>query len=260
MIKAITFDFWNTLYKAAPYAFALRRKFLFEVFARHQIDVSVEQVDAAEEVARRNWNRVWREEYCTPPAADWVRWMLEALLITLPPDDFNALADYFDRSLLDADPGPTLIDGAGEAVQRLAERYRLGVISDSGLSIGHTLRQFLQRDGLLDCFTCTTFSDEVGVSKPHTRIFQITLDRLGATPHEAVHLGDLTHSDIAGAKAIGMYAVRLTANYDDANRSVEPDAVVKSYAEFEAWLEKARMRLAGRLAIARTRARRRDEG
>ena len=29
MIKAITFDFWNTLYKAAPYAFALRRQFLF---------------------------------------------------------------------------------------------------------------------------------------------------------------------------------------------------------------------------------------
>jgi len=130
-----------------------------------------------------------------------------------------------------------LIDGAGEAVRRLAERYRLGVISDSGLSIGNTLRHFLQRDGILECFTCTTFSDEVGVSKPHTRIFQITLDRLGVQPHEAVHIGDLMHSDIAGAKAIGMYAVRLTANYDDANHSVEPDAVVKSYAEFEAWLK-----------------------
>jgi hypothetical protein len=32
--------------------------------------------------------------------------------------------------------------------------------------------------------------------------------------------------------------VRLAANYDDANRSVEPDAVVNSYAEFEEWLEK----------------------
>ena len=237
-IKAITFDFWNTLYKAAPYAFALRRQFLFEMFARCQIDVKVEQVDAAEDVARKEWNRIWREEYRTPSAADWVRWMLDELLITLPPDDFHALADYFDRSLLDADPGPTLIDGAGEAVRRLAGRYRLGVISDSGLSVGNTLRQFLKRDGILDCFTCTTFSDEVGVSKPHARIFQVTLDQLGAQPCEGVHLGDLTHSDIAGAKAIGMYAVRLTANYDDANRAVEPDAVVNSYAEFEVWLEK----------------------
>ncbi len=237
MIKAITFDFWNTLYKAAPYAFALRRKLMFEVFAKNQIDVDVEQVDAAEDVARREWNRIWREEYRTPPAADWVRWMLDDLLITLPPADFDTLADYFDRSLLDADPGPTLIDGAAEAVHRLAQRYRLGVISDSGLSTGRTLRHFLKRDGLLACFTCTAFSDEVGVSKPHTRIFQFTLDKLGAQPHEAVHVGDLTHSDIAGAKAIGMRAVRLAANYDDPNRSVEPDAVVNSYAEFERWLE-----------------------
>jgi putative hydrolase of the HAD superfamily len=237
MIKAITFDFWNTLYKAAPYAAGLRRKFLLELFARHQIGVAEAQIDAAEDVARQEWNRIWREEHRTPPAADWVRWMLDELLIQLPLDDFNALADYYDRSLLDADPGPTLIDGASEAVQRLAQHYRLGVISDSGLSIGHTLRQFLKRDGILACFTCTTFSDEVGVSKPHPRIFQFTLDRLDAQPHEAVHLGDLIHSDIAGAKAIGMVAVRLTANYDDANRVVEPDVVVNSYAEFEAWLK-----------------------
>ncbi len=236
MLKAITFDFWNTLYKAAPYAFALRRKFLFEIFAKNRIDVDVEQVDAAEETARNEWNRVWREEYRTPPAADWVRWMLDDLLIQLPSGDFTALADYFDRSLLEATPGPTPIDGAAETVQRLAQRYRLGVISDAGLSTGRTLRHFLRRDGLLDCFTCTTFSDEAGVSKPHARIFQITLERLGAQPQEAVHIGDLTHSDIAGAKAIGMQAVRLTANFDDANHSVEPDAIVNSYAEFEEWL------------------------
>ena len=236
MLKAITFDFWNTLYKAAPYAFALRRKFLFEVLARQQIDVSVEQVDAAEEVARKTWNRIWREEYRTPSAADWVRWMLDELLIQLPPEDFDAVATCFDRSLLEVDPGPTLIDDAGETVRRLAQRYPLGLISDAGLSTGLTLREFLKRDGLLNCFTCTSFSDEVGVSKPHPRIFQITLDQLGAQPHEAAHVGDLTHSDIAGAKAIGMWAVRMAANYDDANRSIEADAVVYSYAELEVWL------------------------
>jgi putative hydrolase of the HAD superfamily len=237
MLKAITFDFWNTLYKAAAYARGLRQVFIAELFARNHIELTQAQIDAAEEVARTEWNRVWREEYRTPPAADWVRWMLAELLITLPEPEFTALSDYYDRSLLDADPGPTLIDGAAEAVQRLARRYRLGIISDSGLSTGKTLREFLKRDGLLDYFNCTTFSDEVGVSKPHARIFQLTLDQLGAQPHEAVHIGDLIHSDITGAKAIGMFAVRMAANYDDANRAVEPDAVVYSYAEFEAWLK-----------------------
>ena len=237
MLKAITFDFWNTLYKAAPYARSLRRKFTADIFARNQIQLEQARIDAAEEVAYREWNRLWREEYRTAPAADWVRWALNDLVVTLPPADFAALADYYDRSLLDANPGPTLIDGAAETVERLAKRYRLGVISDSGLSSGKTLREFLRRDGLLDYFTCLSFSDEVGVSKPHRQIFQVTLNCLNAQSHEAVHLGDLIHSDIAGAKAIGMFAVRMAANYDDDNREVEPDAVVYSYAEFKRWLE-----------------------
>jgi FMN hydrolase / 5-amino-6-(5-phospho-D-ribitylamino)uracil phosphatase len=236
MIKAITFDFWNTLYKAAAYAHPLRRRFLFELFAQHQIDVSLEQVDAAEDVARQTWNKAWRDEYRTPSAAEWVRVMLNELLIDLPPADFDALALCYDRSLLDANPGPTLIDGAAETIRRLARHYRLGVISDSGLSTGKTLREFLIRDNLIDCFTQLSFSDEVGVSKPHPRIFHYTLERLGAQPHEAVHIGDLTRSDITGAKGVGMRAIRLTANYDDADRSVEPDAVIGSYAELEQWL------------------------
>lgn len=236
MIKAITFDFWNTLYTAAAYAHPLRRRFLSDLFAKHQIDVTPEQVDAAEDVAREAWNRVWREEYRTPSAADWVRVMLDELLIQLPPNDFDALALYYDRSLLEANPGPMLLDGAKETIGRLAQHYRLGVISDSGLSCGKTLREFLIRDGLIDCFTHLSFSDEVGVSKPHPRIFHHTLDRLGAQPHEAVHIGDLTRSDIAGAKAIGMQAVRLTANYDDADRSVLPDVVLDSYLALEQWL------------------------
>jgi putative hydrolase of the HAD superfamily len=236
MLKAITFDYWNTLYKAAAYAHPLRRRFLSELFAKHQIDVSLEQVDAAEDVARRVWNKAWREEYRTPSAAEWVRVMLNELLIELPSADFDALALCYDRSLLDANPGPTLIDGAAETIRRLAQQYRLGVISDSGLSTGKTLREFLIRDQLIDCFTQLSFSDEVGVSKPHPRIFHLTLDCLGAQPHEAVHIGDLTRSDIAGAKGVGMQAVRLTANYDDVDRSVEPDAVIGSYAELEQWL------------------------
>ncbi|HZY42609.1 MAG TPA: HAD family hydrolase, partial [Anaerolineae bacterium] len=238
MITALTFDFWNTLYTAAAYAHPLRRRFLFELFAKHQIDVTPEQVDAAEDIARHAWNRAWREEYRTPSAAEWVRVMLNALLIELPSADFDALALCYDRSLLDANPGPALIDGAAETIRRLAGRYRLGVISDSGLSTGKTLREFLIRDNLINCFTHLSFSDEVGVSKPHPRIFHFTLDRVGAQPQAAVHIGDLTRSDIAGAKGVGMRAVRLTANYDDADRSVAPDAVVQSYAELEVWIKR----------------------
>jgi HAD superfamily hydrolase (TIGR01549 family) len=213
-------------------------RFLAEVLTKNQIDLAPEQIETAEGIARDEWNRIWREEYRTPSSAEWLHWMFDDLDITLPPHDLDALADYFDRSLLEADPGPTLIDGAADTIRRLAQRYRLGIISDSGLSTGRTLREVIRRDGLLECFTCQTFSDELGVSKPHAHAFRSTLDRLGVSPAEAVHLGDLIRSDIAGAKLVGMQAVRFAANYNDPDRSVEPDAVVRSYAEFERWLER----------------------
>ena len=238
MIKAITFDFWNTLYDSSFSARPLRMRFLAEVLTKNQIDLEPEQIETAEGLARDEWNRIWREDYRTPSSAEWLRWMFDDLDITLPPSDFDTLADYFDRSLLEANPGPTLIDGAADTIRRLAQRYRLGIISDSGLSTGRTLREVIRRDDLLECFACQTFSDELGVSKPHTRAFRSTLDCLGTSPTEAVHLGDLIRSDIAGAKLAGMQAVRFAANYDDLDRSVEPDAVVRSYAEFERWLER----------------------
>lgn len=242
MIKAITFDFWNTLYTAAAYAHPLRRRFLRALLHKQGIDLDEERLDTAEAIARDEWNRVWRDEYRTPGAAEWVRLMLDELGVRLPPADFAALALYYDRSLLEADPGPRLIDGARETIGRLAKTYRLGIISDAALSSGRTLREFLIRDQIIDFFACLTFSDELGVSKPHVRAFLSTLDCLGARPDEAVHVGDLTRSDIAGAKAAGMRAVRMAAHYDDANRSVAPDAVVYSYAELEAWLAAARAR------------------
>lgn len=237
MITTITFDFWNTLYTAAAYAHTLRRAFLHNLLNQHHISATDEELDTAEAFAREEWNRVWRRDYRTPSAAEWVAHMLEELNVPLPPAAAAALADYYDRSLLDANPGPTLLAGAREAIERLARTHRLGIISDSGLSTGQTLRQFLIRDGLIDCFSHLTFSDELGVSKPHARAFLTTLTALGATPAEAVHLGDLTRSDIAGAKGVGMRAVRIAAHYDDADRSVTPDAVVYSYAEFLDWLK-----------------------
>ncbi len=94
----------------------------------------------------------------------------------------------------------------------------------------------MQRDGILRYFTCLTYSDEVGVSKPHERMFTTTLSCLNVPAQQALHLGDLIRTDVAGAKSIGMYGVRFAEVNDDQDRSMEPDGVVYSYNEFEEWL------------------------
>jgi putative hydrolase of the HAD superfamily len=236
MIKAITFDFWATLYHVAS-ARPLRMKRLHEVLRAHGHAFDQPALDEADRAAWLEWERIWRDEFRTLQARDWLRLMLNHLGVMLSPDAFDGLATYFNESIREIDPPLRLVDGADETVRRLAQRYRLGLISDTGLSDGRTLRSFLERDGIIDCFACLSFSDETGVSKPHSDAFRRTLKCLGALPAEAVHLGDLTRTDIAGARAIGMRVVRFNGSNDDPDRSVAPDATIGTYAEFERLIE-----------------------
>jgi FMN phosphatase YigB (HAD superfamily) len=235
MIEAITFDFWNTLYRPA-YARPLRRRRLIETLQKNGIAVEPDRLEAADQVARAEWNRAWLEDYRTLGAADWLKIMFGALHVQLPASEFETLAHYFDRDLLADRPGPTLVAGVAATLDRLSKRYRLGIISDAGLSSGRTLRDVLRRDGVIAYFKCLTYSDEIGVSKPHPRAFTTTLNCLGVDPSHTVHIGDLTRTDIAGAKTIGLHAVRFAEIYDDPDRSVAPDEIVYSFAEFEKWL------------------------
>ncbi len=237
MIKAITFDYWETLYRGVS-GRSLRMSQLVDVLRAHDYAFSQQALDEADRVAQVEWERVWREEHRTLSARDWLRMMLDHLGAALPASDFDALALYFDEAIVEVDPPMRLVDGVAETVERLARRYRLGVISDTGLSSGRTLRRILERDGMAGYFACLSFSDETGVSKPHPDAFRRTLDCLSARPSESVHIGDLTRTDIAGAKAIGMRVVRFAGSHDDPDRSTEPDATIDTYADFERLIQK----------------------
>lgn len=235
-IKAVTFDYWGTLYHAASGRLG-RMERLAEVLGRHGYAFDRAMLESADRVAWLEWDRVWREEFRTLSAIDWLNLMFVHLDATLPAHVLHGLADEFDTMILKADPPPRLIDGVEGVVRRLAETYRLAIISDTGLSSGRTLRRFLDRDELTGCFTCLSFSDETGVSKPHPDAFRWTLDCLSAQPEEAVHIGDLTRTDIFGAKTVGMRAVRFAGSNDDPDRSTLPDAVINSYADLELLLQ-----------------------
>jgi putative hydrolase of the HAD superfamily len=141
------------------------------------------------------------------------------------------------RALVE-DPDPTLdlrpIPGVAAALADLRARgIRLGVVSDAGLMVGRVLRGRLQRAGLLRHFEpgALAFSDEVGVTKPRPEMFRRALDALGAVPSNAAHVGDLRFTDMAGAKALGMRAVRFRGYRDDEGEGPEGDAVIDDYRD-----------------------------
>jgi FMN phosphatase YigB (HAD superfamily) len=104
---------------------------------------------------------------------------------------------------------PEAFDGAPAVIADLAEDHRLALICNTGSSPGVVLRNTLRRAGLLDYFTTTVFSDELGWRKPHPAAFAAATAGLGLRPAECVHVGDDPWTDGHGAKAAGLYAILL---------------------------------------------------
>lgn len=237
-IRAITFDFWSTLYRVTRSSHSRRLQRIQAALAsvgRH--DIAETQVAEAVQQAWIVWDRVWREEHRTFGAVKWLVLVLDDLGVVLPRATFTETVHALETAHLEGTA--MLADGTAEMLARLAPRYRLGLISDTGVTPGWVLRALLKRDGLLPHFTHLIFSDEFGHSKPHPAVFLAILDRLGVQSHQAVHVGDLRHTDISGARGIGMRTVRYAGIRDDRNAAYpDADAIINTHADLKSVLEK----------------------
>jgi putative hydrolase of the HAD superfamily len=94
--------------------------------------------------------------------------------------------------------------GAVEALTRLrAAGLVTGVISNSNGSV----RQALERAGLLPLLDFVIDSTVVGIAKPDPRVFALGLQAAGVDAHEAVYVGDSYFVDVVGARGAGLGAV-----------------------------------------------------
>jgi HAD superfamily hydrolase (TIGR01549 family) len=85
---------------------------------------------------------------------------------------------------------------------------RLVVVSNAN----GTLCAKFDRLGLTPLVDCVLDSCEFGVEKPDPRLFEIALERSGGRRDTTVHVGDLYHVDVLGARAAGLTGVL----YDEA--------------------------------------------
>ena len=112
--------------------------------------------------------------------------------------------------------------------------FRMGLISNTGMTPGATFRTFLEQEGMLEYFDALTFSDEVRLAKPSNEIFLMTLRVMGATPAQTVHVGDHVVNDVVGAKRCGLKTVWIMGFYDREDPSdpdSEPDAAVEGLGQ-----------------------------
>lgn len=219
-IRAITFDLDDTLwdiwpvikraeaqlhawlqaqYPAIPAQFsALALRELANEIAVQRQDIAYDRTLIRKEALRLAAKRVGCEDFC-------------------PESAFDIFLAARHEVVFFADVLPVL--------ERLADRYRLGALSNGNADI--------QRVGLGHLFEFAISAVEVGAAKPKPAIYQAACRLLKLSPEQIVHVGDDPQNDVLGAAQVGLRTVWINRDerqWPDGHRA---DAEIKTLEELE---------------------------
>lgn len=226
-IQAVTYDCWGTLLqdKDPQGAMDIRLGAL-----RRFLDLQPEAGRALLEEAWAKHDEAWKQVETFGPGR-MAAYCLEANGID-DDESLNQLSKEFEEASLKS--GVVAAEGALETIGRLRSHgLQIGLICDTGFSSGRVVRELLEEQGIAGSIDVFCFSDEVGVPKPGNEIFAKALAELGVRPPEAVHVGDLKRTDIAGAHDVGMHAVRYRGVHDDLTDATEAECVIDHHAQLQ---------------------------
>ncbi len=233
-IQGLTLDLWGTILDDAhPPTDTIvyseqRQQFLQEELQRYGYQITDEQMQAAYKHAWKYFDALWEKQIAFR-ADDGLREMLRFLRAELPPESFQKVVAFFESYKVP----PLPLDNVIPAIQNLAKKYPLALISDTAWTPGRRLREILEGYKILDCFRALIFSGEVGLTKPHPLLFERAIEGLQLEPSACLHVGDLQRTDVAGAKARGMRAVWIhrPVYASKEQEDHQPDVTVVSVAQ-----------------------------
>jgi putative hydrolase of the HAD superfamily len=132
-----------------------------------------------------------------------------------------------------------LVPGTIEMLEMVKDKgYSIGLVSDVAWGLPS---DYPQKDmahfQLTDHFDDMVFSTDVGLRKPHPKMFRIALSNLGADAARSVFVGNSLQCDIKGALGVGMTAVLKRSAYYQHDDSIVPDAKVDRWSDLTAILE-----------------------
>jgi HAD superfamily hydrolase (TIGR01509 family) len=134
---------------------------------------------------------------------EWSAYMHDVVGLAEPPEEINreVVGRMLDRY---AERLP-LIDGASEAVERIAAAWPLGLASSSNREL---IDRALQVSGLARHFRATVSSEEVARGKPAPDVYLEAARRLDVDPHKCAAVEDSANG-IRSAHAAGMGVVAI---------------------------------------------------
>ena len=239
MIKAITFDLWDTVIIdesdepkrksiGIPSKSVERRNLVYNALkktksiARMKVDTAYNAIDIA-------FKHVWYNNHVTWSVKERLQILLDGLKRNLSEKDLLKLVQLHEEMELEIKPD--LAPGIADALVILQRKYRLGVISDTIFSPGHTLRSLLDYYKVKKYFDTFTFSDEIGRAKPDPAVFKAAANSLAVGIHEIVHIGDHEKKDVFGPHRVGAMAILSTVVIDRGKNITKADAVCTDYKD-----------------------------
>lgn len=236
--RALTFDYWDTLYdgSALPERAELRLAALHRMVNTLGRPLTDRELLDAYEASGIEAHRWWKEEHRGYTTAERIHWMLRHLGIDRPDDceHVAAACEAVDDALLRHPP--TVLPGAADAIRTLSARFPLAIVSDTGFASGRAQDVLLERDGLLPHFSARIYSMDIGHAKPRPEPFLAAVEALGMAPGEVMHIGDIERTDIRGALAAGLRAVRCDVIPRRRGPS-EAELVIREFGELLEYLD-----------------------
>jgi HAD superfamily hydrolase (TIGR01509 family) len=190
------------------------------VFDLDGVVVDSEQVwdDVREQLAKERGGR-WHEgaqaDMMGMSSPEWSAYMHDEIGLPESPEEIN---DEVVRRLLERyRESLPLLDGAVDAVRRLAPAFTLGVASSSNRPV---IDAVLEGAGVADLFRVTVSSEEVARGKPAPDVYLEAARRLSLPPERCAAVEDSSNG-LRSAHAAGMRVLALpNAHYPPA-----PDAL-----------------------------------
>jgi putative hydrolase of the HAD superfamily len=179
-------------------------------FARHGLHVSAAALQAAEPEAKFAIDEAHRVASTNDADRGSLYFRLVLAKAGIPPEapieaPLDELWAYHSEHNL-WEHVPDDVFPALEGLQELG--VRLAVASNAN----GALHRMFARVGLARYFHAICDSCVEGVEKPDRRFFEIVLDRSGARREGAIHVGDLYHVDVVGARNAGLRPVLMDPN------------------------------------------------
>ena len=176
-----------------------------DALARHGVEVTPRALQAADPLARRQLDAGDTVNATNDSTRGWLYFNLVLGAAGIPLSDatdaaLKELHEYHQRHNL----WELMPDGVVPSLKALRDQgLTLVVVSNAN----GTLCRHFDRLGLTEHMHCVLDSYDFGVEKPDPRFFRIAMERSGASPDTTVHVGDLYHVDVMGARAAGLRGV-----------------------------------------------------